>query len=116
MNQRNQNQAPYQQNTQAAPYQAPAQNQAPQQSRAPLDKGRIMGVVDEYQARENGQPLVNPDGSPKMKAKWWPIGECTKWMGQNGEYITRKILVAPLKPGIYEQKEYWDSENQNPLA
>ena len=106
-----------QQPQQAVTYgQQPHQAPAPQPSRAPLDKGRIMGVVDEYQARENGQLLVNPDGSPKMKPKWWPIGECTKWMGQNGEYITRRIYVTPLKPGIYEQKEYWDSENPNPLA
>lgn len=121
-NNQNNNQAmqpTYNQSMPAAPYQN-NQGQAPVQqpgnSRAPIDKGRIMGVVDEFQAKENGTLLVNPDGSPKMKAKWWPIGECTKWLGNNGEYTVRKILVQPLKPGIYEQREYWDSEQQNPLT
>ena len=71
-------------------------------------------MVDEYQAKnEQGQLLVNPDGSPKMKPKWWPIGEMTKWQGESGPYVKRTIYVKPLKPGIYEQKEYWDSENTN---
>tara|TARA_R110000772_G_C13310322_1_gene440466 strand:+ start:44384 stop:44758 length:375 start_codon:yes stop_codon:yes gene_type:complete len=80
-------------------------------SNQPIDKGRIMAAVDYYQAKENGNLLFNPDNSPKMKPKWWPIGECTKWVGDNGEYITRTIYCEPRVFGRYEQREYWDSEN-----
>lgn len=93
--------------------QANQNSQAPRQNNGPIDKGRIMGVVDEYQDKnEQGQLLVNPDGTPKMKPKWWPIGEMTKWQSDKGVYVTRTVFVKPLKPGIYQQREYWDSESQ----
>lgn len=99
----------------AFPSQGQPQNQAqPRPQNGPIDKGRIVGVVDEYQDKnEQGQLLVNPDGSPKMKPKWWPIGEMVKWQSEQGVYVTRTIFVRPLKPGIYQQKEYWDSEQTN---
>jgi hypothetical protein len=109
----NNNHAPYGQAPQQAPAATYGQAAPAFDKSQPLDKGRIMGVVDEYQARENGQPLVNPDGSPKMKPKWWPIGECTMWQGENGPYEKRTIFVKPLKPGIYEEKTFWDSQNPN---
>jgi len=76
-----------------------------------LDKGRIVAAVSEYQAKENGQPLVNQDGSPKMKSKWMAIGELTKWQGDNGEFVKREVFLQPLVSGSYETREYWDSEN-----
>lgn len=78
-----------------------------------IDKGRIVAAVEYYQAKENGQPLWNQDNTPKMKPKWMAIGECTKWMGDNGEFVTRKIYLDVRNPGHYETREYWDSENQN---
>jgi hypothetical protein len=48
-----------------------------------------------------------------MKPKWWPIGECTMWQGESGPYEKRTIFVKPLKPGIYEEKTFWDSQNPN---
>ena len=83
------------------------------QGNQPLDKGRIMAAVEYYQAKENGQPLVNQDGSPKMKPKWWPIGEATKWQGDKGPYTKEKIYCQPLASGPYEQRTFWDSESQN---
>jgi len=78
-----------------------------------LDKGRIVAAVSEYPAKENGQPLFNQDGSPKMKSKWMAIGELTKWQGDNGEYVKREVFLQPLIGGSYETREYWDSENNN---
>lgn len=83
------------------------------QNNQPIDKGRIMAAVEYYQAKENGQLLFNQDNSPKMKPKWWPIGEATKWQGEGGVYTKEKVFCQPMLSGPYEQRIFWDSENQN---
>lgn len=81
----------------------------------PIDKGRIVAEVDEYPDRDtDGKQKFNVDGSPKMKKKFWPIGECLKWQGDNGEFVTRTIFCQPCGSGKFEQREYWDSESDKP--
>jgi hypothetical protein len=82
------------------------------QNNQPLDKGRLVAVVDQYQARENGQALVNQDGSPKMKNKYMAIGEATKWPDdQGGDYTTiKQFLNPPALP--CETRIFWDSQDQ----
>jgi hypothetical protein len=82
------------------------------QNNQPLDKGRLVAVVDQYQARENGQLLYNQDSSPKMKNKYMAIGEVTKWPDdQGGDYTTiKQFLNPPTLP--CETRIFWDSQDQ----
>jgi hypothetical protein len=78
-------------------------------SNQPLDKGRYVAVVEQYQSRE-----LDQGGQPKMKNKYLTIGEATKWPGQNGspDYVSIKQYLNPPKLPC-ETKIFWDSEQQD---
>ena len=80
-----------------------------------IDKGRIVAAVDKFPAKENGQPLFNNDGTPKLKNKWMAIGEATRWRNDDGsEHVTEKVYLTPIgvQSTYFEQKTFWDSQSQ----
>lgn len=73
----------------------------------PLDKGRLMAVVDTYQSKE-----LDQNGQPKVKNKYMAIGELTRWPSDNGgSYVSVTQYLSPPKLPC-ELKEFWDSEQQ----
>lgn len=75
----------------------------------PLDKGRLVAVVDYYPVKGE----TNQDGSQKMKPKYMAIGEVTKWPNDQGGSYTQidQYLNPPSLPA--KTRIFWDSENPN---
>lgn len=89
------------------------QQQAPQQNKAPLDKGQIRVVIGQYHKKQNGQPLYN-NNQPVMGNRYTTIGEVTRWPGDQGGYYDR-IEFYPGFTILDCNKEgmiFWDSQNQ----
>lgn len=81
-----------------------------------IDKGRIVVAVDQYPEKVNGQVVfIQGTQTPKMKNKWMAVGEATKWSHADGSVSTNeKIYLKPVncQGAFYEQKTFWDSEQQ----
>ncbi|KZN64930.1 hypothetical protein N473_12900 [Pseudoalteromonas luteoviolacea CPMOR-1] len=77
-------------------------------SKQPIDRGRLMCVVDTYQSKE-----LDAKGQPKVKNKYLQVGEATLWNADNGGTFTkvRRLLPAPSYPS--EEVIWWDSQEQN---
>ena len=81
-------------------------------SNQPLDKGRLVAVVEKYPSRTE----FDQNNQPKMKNKYMAIGEVTRWPNdQGGHYDTiKQYLNPPHLP--CETRIFWDSESNNNQA
>ena len=88
------------------------QNQ--QQSRAPIDKGRIRVVIGNYPKKVNGQVQLDANGQAIMSNKYCTVGDVTRWPTDNGGYFDKLefypgfTIMELNKEGVIS----WDSQQQ----
>jgi len=91
------------------------QNQNQQQSRAPIDKGRIRVVIGNYPKKVNGQVQLDTNGQAIMSNKYCTVGDVTRWPTDNGGYFDKLefypgfTIMELNKEGVIS----WDSQQQN---